>query len=836
MSSFAVGWFCDSDVFKSIRYLINNYPEAVNTVDFRGFTPLHTAVQSGNEELSMMLLNKNANTGLQGHLLITPLHLAFKPSMVKLLLKHLTNYEDVYKKRHWSVTKEMNGCKSDEIYVTSSKILDKDGSWKVEELESCKCKSEPQTLKDPDSKSHQYQKVSVLGSLLRRNDAAAIALLDEQIHMDGLHVESKDALIVYDFSIFRLEANNCENGTSSKNGASGDLSAHKSMIENKSSAFQHPLSRVFVDLQLQCFRKYLIFGLLRTILFVLALTGMALWQDHLITEHCVEFHRNCSSVHSDSEAFKIAQRHSFISPSNNPQNFSEPYDMSKIIWKFDVSTVIKFYCLYGFVCITLLSIILREAGEAFYNFKEYRRDNGNKLEIVMILTSSVYLFSMFFMEFKIVKHLAAWSLFLAWIEVLLMLSRFPRIGVYTIMFMNVAKKLLGYLLLYTPGLIAFALAYHVLLHVEDSPFRNLFSAAFKTLVMMTGEIDYEDNFQVAKTIDSRSSGSVQILLVLFMLFIVIVLANLLVGLAVSEIQKEKMLATSLYNEIAVNEIIRFSNSYQFSLANLFFKCFCTTYRQEHTGTNGVFGSLRAKREELSGKEFNDDSGPWKLCIDPNITMYSEYGENSNYGILKEIPIFFRDMMGLQDKCEVFFYENLHNEDSKRILKKTGYVVSKDMVMDTITWLKHCELSEKVNARVNQEMGTNQSIYQAYNQFPTHEMIREITAEIMKVDPSSSRLPIPALKDDVKPSNVPFQVSQKASNEITKANTEDLSQVSFCPQSTPTNASTTPEARIQKLLNMFQEISQEMRDLRPVLSETLQSAREIKKSANEEHKM
>ena len=698
---------------------------------------MHRAVKLGNEELSMMLLNKNANTGIQGHLLITPLHLAFKPSMVKLLMEHLTNDEDAYKKMHRNVIKEMNGCKSDETYVTSSKILDKDGSWKVKELESCRCKSEPQILKNPDSKSQQYQKVSVLGSLLRRNDAAAIALLDEQIHMDGSHVESKDALLVYDFSIFRQEASNCEKSTRSKNGVCGDLSAHKSMIENKSSAFQHPLSRVFVDLQLQCFRKYLIGGLLRTILFVLALTGMALWQDHLVTEHCIEFHRNCSSVHSDSKSFEIARKHSLISPSNNPQNFSEPYDMSKIIWKFGVSAVIKFYCLYGFVCITLLSIILREAGEAFYNFKEYRRDNGNKLEIVMILTTSIYLVSMFFMDFKIVKHIAAWSLFLAWIEVLLMISRFPRIGVYTIMFMNVAKKLLGYLLLYTPGLIAFALAYHMLLHVEDSPFRNIFSAAFKTLVMMTGEIDYEDNFQVAKTIDSRSSGSVQIILVLFMLFIVIVLANLLVGLAVSEIQKEKMLATSLYNEIAVNEIIRFSNSYQFPLATLFFKCFCTAYHPEDTGTNGVFKSLHAKWEELLGKEFKDDSGPWKLCIDPNITMYSEYGENSNYGILKEIPIFFRDMMGLQDKCQVFFYENLHNEDSKRNLKKTGYVVSKDMVMDTIAWLKHWEISEKINARVNQEMGVHQSIHQGYNQFPTHEMVRKIKTEIKKVDHSSS---------------------------------------------------------------------------------------------------
>ena len=57
--------------------MIKNYPEAVNSNDCRGYTPLHTAVMLGNEELVNILLSEgNANTGIQGHRLITPLHLA----------------------------------------------------------------------------------------------------------------------------------------------------------------------------------------------------------------------------------------------------------------------------------------------------------------------------------------------------------------------------------------------------------------------------------------------------------------------------------------------------------------------------------------------------------------------------------------------------------------------------------------------------------------------------------------------------------------------------------------------------------------------------------------
>ena len=264
--------------------MIDNYPEAVHSVDFRGYTPLHVAVKLGNEDLTMMLLKRDVNTGVQGHRQITPLHFAFNPSMVKLLMANLTNDEDAYKKMV-DFANETNGCKSDETYVTLTEVLDEGRSRTIEELESCKCKPELHT------DENDCQKVSVLECLLRRNDAAAIALLDEQIHLDGSHVESKDALIVYDFSIFQQEAKNCKKDINSKNGDCGDLSAHKSMMKNKSSAFQHPLSRVFVDLQLQCFRKYLRCGLLRTILFVLALSGLTLWQDHLMSEHCIYSHQ-----------------------------------------------------------------------------------------------------------------------------------------------------------------------------------------------------------------------------------------------------------------------------------------------------------------------------------------------------------------------------------------------------------------------------------------------------------------------------------------------------------------------------------------------------------------
>ena len=82
----------------------------------------------------------NANTGIQGHRLITPLHLACKPSMIKLLLASLTNGQDVYKKMSSNRDIELKRCSSDGKFVNPFKIAQNHtGHFKVVTLESCKC-------------------------------------------------------------------------------------------------------------------------------------------------------------------------------------------------------------------------------------------------------------------------------------------------------------------------------------------------------------------------------------------------------------------------------------------------------------------------------------------------------------------------------------------------------------------------------------------------------------------------------------------------------------------------------------------------------------------------
>ena len=61
------------------------------------------------------------------------------------------------------------------------------------------------------------------------------------------------------------------------------------------------------------------------------------------------------------------------------------------------------------------------------------------------------------------------------------------------MSVHVTRMLLVILMVYATGLAAFAFAFHVLLPNHVS-FDNPITASLKVLVMMIGELEFEDNF------------------------------------------------------------------------------------------------------------------------------------------------------------------------------------------------------------------------------------------------------------------------------------------------------------------------------------------------------
>lgn len=131
-------------------------------------------------------------------------------------------------------------------------------------------------------------------------------------------------------------------------------------------------------------------------------------------------------------------------------------------------------------------------------------------------------------------HVAAIVIFLVWLELMMIVGRFPIFGLYVQMFTKVAVNFAKFLLAYCCLLIAFGLSFGVLFNSYPA-FKSIFWTLLKTITMMSGELEFEDIFydeQYPIRFPVTSHG----MFFAFVLLVTIILTNLLVGLAVSDIQ------------------------------------------------------------------------------------------------------------------------------------------------------------------------------------------------------------------------------------------------------------------------------------------------------------
>ncbi|XP_027231576.1 transient receptor potential channel pyrexia [Penaeus vannamei] len=139
-------------------------------------------------------------------------------------------------------------------------------------------------------------------------------------------------------------------------------------------------------------------------------------------------------------------------------------------------------------------------------------------------------------------HLATWMLLLMWTECMVLIGRFPNCGIYVVMFTRVAKVFVRIFAIYFCLLLAFSSAFYVALHYakdsgtgeqENQVFTNPVLTFTKTLTMMIGELDFGDDFVVGL---SHLVATGHIIFLFFVILVSIILSNLLVALAVNDVQ------------------------------------------------------------------------------------------------------------------------------------------------------------------------------------------------------------------------------------------------------------------------------------------------------------
>ncbi|XP_046750138.1 transient receptor potential channel pyrexia-like [Diprion similis] len=130
------------------------------------------------------------------------------------------------------------------------------------------------------------------------------------------------------------------------------------------------------------------------------------------------------------------------------------------------------------------------------------------------------------------------AVLIAWIQMMLLVGRFPTLGYYTLMFSTVLKNVFKVLIAFVWLIIGFALSFS-LLFCDGGQFTHSWKAVIKTMVMMTGEYNFDE---LVETIDDKPGTNVvlpfvgRIVFLMFVMLASIVLMNLMIGLAVSDIQ------------------------------------------------------------------------------------------------------------------------------------------------------------------------------------------------------------------------------------------------------------------------------------------------------------
>ncbi|XP_049879814.1 transient receptor potential channel pyrexia-like isoform X2 [Pectinophora gossypiella] len=139
------------------------------------------------------------------------------------------------------------------------------------------------------------------------------------------------------------------------------------------------------------------------------------------------------------------------------------------------------------------------------------------------------------------RHVATVALLLSWVELMFLLSRFPNWGYYVLMFGKVASNVIKILATFLFLVIGFSLSFMIQFK-SISPFEGPWASLVKTIVMMTSEFDYEALFDEDHSKElANSLVIIRLIFLVFLILAAIVLMNLMVGVAVNDINDLEIL-------------------------------------------------------------------------------------------------------------------------------------------------------------------------------------------------------------------------------------------------------------------------------------------------------
>ncbi|XP_065563359.1 transient receptor potential channel pyrexia-like isoform X2 [Artemia franciscana] len=303
---------------------------------------------------------------------------------------------------------------------------------------------------------------------------------------------------------------------------------------------QHPVCRAFLYLKWFRIRKLFFISLLFYALFVLFLSLFIVetfvLNPYIQNGYCDPFAPKKCNLPVVGKKFEKHYPHIFctngtcpfrarkLDPCNSTSTFTNTPIALEVVWWFLLFLTIIFF--------------IKELFQLFQNPKDYIRNWENWIQILVITFTacSAYGHKTFLpCPEKWQYHTAGLVMVLSWTQMMIVVGRFPSCGLYVQMFHTVAGNVLRFILVYLCMVVGFSLGMAILFPGTPS-LNRIPGSLLTTLVMMLGEIDVDILFEEHESKNTFYKGTGHLVFFAFVILIVIVLMNLLVGLAVSDIQ------------------------------------------------------------------------------------------------------------------------------------------------------------------------------------------------------------------------------------------------------------------------------------------------------------
>ncbi|KAJ8032948.1 Transient receptor potential cation channel subfamily A member 1 [Holothuria leucospilota] len=195
---------------------------------------------------------------------------------------------------------------------------------------------------------------------------------------------------------------------------------------------------------------------------------------------------------------------------------------------------------YGLVIFAGMSII-KEIMQIFSQGIKYFFDAVNYSEWLLYVSTMIFgLPFILSQSWHIQWSFGALAVFTAWYNLMLYLRRFDSVGIYIVMFIEIFKTLVHVILVFMVVIIAFAMAFFILMQDEaNHAFNTPHMSILRVITMMAGELDFMNSFVAPATDNNSHTLHFQYLSFIFLIGLIlllpILLMNLLIGLAVGDI-------------------------------------------------------------------------------------------------------------------------------------------------------------------------------------------------------------------------------------------------------------------------------------------------------------